>query len=181
MYHEELGKITSEHLREHIVPYLAELEVRYGDGVKLSNPKAIEYANLVGGVYNTGLDEMPAYAVDVTQKRFSAISNNNLWEYAYDGHIAGVVTGGSEKEVNTLVKRHEQAVEMFIKRHGNMHGTEAQVVGNDFKIIELGFVDADYSGAELVQERTSQKKRWLAGFRITLIWIVSEDGPHQHA
>jgi hypothetical protein len=180
MYHEEIGKITSEHLRLHINAYLDELEVRYADSVKLAKPKAIEYANLVGGVYNTELDNMPAYAVDITQKRFSGLSNNSLWEYAYDGHIAGVVTGGSEKEVNTLVKRHEQAVEMFIKRHGNMHATEHQVPGNDFRIIEVGFVDADFSGAELVEERTNRRKRWLAGFRITLIWIVSEDGPTQH-
>lgn len=179
MYQEEIAIITVEHLRSHIGDYLSELEARYGDGVKLQNPKTIEHANLVGGVYNAALTAMPAYAIDITDKVFSGGTNNELWEYAYNGHIAGIVTGGSEAAVNTIVKRHEQAVEMFIKRHSFMHQTQNQVVGNDFRIVELGFVDAAFSGAEQVQD--AQRMVWVAGFRTTLIWIVSEDGPTQHA
>jgi hypothetical protein len=179
MYQEEIAIITTEHLRLHIVDYLAELEARYGDGVKLQNPKSIEHANLVGGVYNAALSDMPAYAVDIVDKVFSGGSNNSLWEYAYNGHVAGILTAGSEAAVNTIAKRHEQAVEMFIKRHENMHQIENQVEGNDFRIIELGFVDAAFSGAEQVQDAT--RTVWVAGFRTSLMWIVSEDGPYQHA
>jgi hypothetical protein len=179
MYHEEIGIITTEHLRSHIGDYLTELEARYGDGVKLQLPKAIEHANLVGGVYNAELTGMPAYAVDVTEKSFSQVSNNGLWEYNYNGHIAGIITANSESSANAIVKRHEQAVEIFVKRHQFMHQQEAQVVGNDFSIVELGFVDAAFSGAEEVQAAT--KMVWVAGFRITLLWILSEDGPFQHA
>lgn len=181
MYQEEIGKITSEHLRSHIAAYLAELEARYADGVKLVLPKTIEYANLVGGVYNAPLNAMPAYAVDITDKQFSQITDAGLWEYLYNGHIACILQGGSEGAVNTLVKRHEQACEMFVKRHAFMHQTQAQVTDNDFSIRELGFIDAAFSGAEEVpSEPDGSKYVWVAGFRISLIWILSEEGPSQH-
>jgi len=184
MYHEEIGKITSEHLRSHIGSYLNELEIRYADGVKLTLPKSIEYANLVGGVYNAELNAMPAYAVDVTDKQFSGISDAGLWEYLYNGHIAAIISGGSEVAVNTIVKRHEQACEMFVKRHQFMHKlqdqTQAQVAGNDFSIMEMGFVDAAFSGAEEVPQGDN-KYVWVAGFRITLVWILSEEGSNDHA
>lgn len=180
MYHEEIGYITGEHLRSHIKEYLQELEARYGDGVKLALPKAIESTKPVGGVFNTSLAQMPAYAIEVGGKTLSAVSNNGLWEYAYDGYITGIVTGNSEDAVNKLVNRHEQAVEMFIKRHAFLHNIGAQVAGNEFTIVELGFRDADFSGGEMVREKAGGREAWIAGFRNTLVWVVSEDGPGQH-
>lgn len=178
MYQEEVAKITTEHLRLHIVSYLDELEARYGDGIKLQNPKSIEYANLVGGVYNAELTAMPAYAVDIVDKVFNGLTDSALWEYAYNGHLAGIINASSEAAANTIVKRHEQAVEMFVKRHENLHSTQAQVTGNDFSLTGFGFVDAAFSAAEAVQDGT--KVVWVAGFRVTMVWIVSEDGPYQH-
>lgn len=179
MYHEEIGIYTTEHLRSHIGAYLAELEARYADGVRLMIPKRIEHANLVGGVYNAPLDQMPAYAVDVTDKQFSQITDSGLWEYMYNGHIAGIIMANDESAANTIVKRHEQACEMFVKQHQFMHRKQADVEGNDFSLMELGFVDAAFSGAEEVSEGT--KTVWVAGFRVTLVWITSEEGPTQHA
>jgi hypothetical protein len=179
MYQEELGIITTEHLRVHIGDYLDALEARYADGVKLQNPKTIEHANLVGGVYNAPLTGMPAYAVDITDKAFDGITDSGLWQYTYNGHIACIINANDERSANTIIKRHEQATEMFVKAHQFMHQTEAQVAGNDFSITGLGFVDAAFSGAEQVQD--AAKTYWVAGFRVALIWIVSEDGPTDHA
>jgi hypothetical protein len=180
MYHEEIGVITTEHLRLHIPDLLAELEARYADGVKLALPKSIEHANLVGGVYNAELNAMPAYAVDVTDKTVSGLTDSGLWEYAYNGHIAGIVSAGSEQAANTIVKRHEQAVETFVRQHQYMHQMENQVPGNDFSITAMGFVDGAFSGAEEVPAETN-KYVWVAGFRVTLVWVLSEGGPSQHA
>jgi len=179
MYQEEIGIYTTEHLREHIGGYLQELQTRYADGVKLTIPKRIEHANLVGGVYNAALDQMPAYAVDVTDKAFSQITDSGLWEFVYNGHFAGIISANDESSANTIIKRHEQACEMFVKQHQFMHRHEASVIGNDFSLMELGFVDAAFSGAEEVQDGT--RVVWIAGFRITLVWITSEEGPTQHA
>ena len=179
MYQEEIAALTAEHLQSHIVAYLAELEDRYADGVKLQNPKAIESANMVGGVYTADVKEMPAYAVDIVTKTFSGLTNQGLWEYAYHGHIAGVVTASSEAAVNAIYKRHEQAVEVFVKRHAHMHAMQSQQ-NNDFRIVELGFEDMGLSGAEEVQTEPT-KYIWIGGFRISLVWIVSEDGPGDHA
>lgn len=179
MFQEEIGVITTEHLRSHIGGYLAELEARYADGVKLILPKTIEHANLVGGVYNAELNAMPAYAVDVVDKQFSGITDAGLWEYVYNGHIAAIISGGSEAAVNTQVKRHEQACETFVRRHQFMHQVQGQVTGNEFSMRELGFADAAFSGAEQVQD--GQRYLWVAGFRITLVWVLSEEGPSDHA
>jgi hypothetical protein len=134
----------------------------------------------VGGVYNAELNAMPAYAVDVTNKTFSAVTDSGLWEYAYDGHIAAIISAGSEQAANTIIKRHEQACEMFVKRHQFMHQTQAQVAGNDFSIRTLAFADAAFSGAEEVPAETN-KYVWVAGFRISLVWILSEEGSNDHA
>lgn len=178
MYQEEIAKLTAKHLKAHIGDYLEILQKRYPDAVKLQIPKAIETDNLVGGVYNTTPENMPAYAVDIISKSFSE-NTDNLWLYNYEGHIAGVVTGNGEVAVNALVKRHEQATEMFVKQHEFMHVYGSQM-GNDFKIHGLGFSGAAFSGAELVSER-QDREVWIAGFRIDLLWIASEDGPGQHA
>lgn len=178
MYQEEVAKLTATHLREHINDYLDELQRRYPDSVKMQYPKSVETDNLVGGVYNAKTDAMPAYAVDIISKAFAGQNNDGLWLYSYEGHVAGVVSGGDEAAVNALIKRHEQAAEMFVKRHEFMHQTESELE-NDFRLHELGFVGAAFSGAEEVSDR-QDRQVWIAGFRIDLIWVVSEDGPSQH-
>jgi len=175
MYQEEVADLTAVHLRSHIGALLSSVSTIYADKVKLQKPKSIETANLVGGVYNANPDEMPAYAVDIISKAFSGVSPEGLWLYSYDGHIAGVISGGSEATVNAMIKRHEQAVEMFVKSHQHLHQT-GSTLGNDFKIIELGFSGAAFSGAEQVNA-ANDRELWIAGFRIDLVWIVSEDGP----
>jgi len=177
MYAEEVAILTAKHLREHIQDYLDYVQQLHHDSVKIQMPKSIETDNLVGGVYNTKLDAMPAYAVDIISKAFTE-RLEDLWLYSYDGHIAGVVSGQDEVAVNRLIKRHEAAAEMFVKRHEFMHQVQSEL-GADFSIRQLGFTGAAYSGAELVEERDNRQV-WMAGFRIDLIWIVSEDGPHQH-
>jgi hypothetical protein len=60
-----------------------------------------------------------------------------------------------------------------------MHKTGSSF-GDDFRIHELGFAGAAFSGAELVDEEEG-REFWMAGFRIDLVWVVSESGPYYHA
>jgi hypothetical protein len=180
MYQEEVADITATHLRSHIASYLDTIQSRYADSIKLQMPKSIETANLVGGVYNATPKEMPAYVVDVLNKQFSGESTEGLWLYNYTGHIAGVVSGGNEATVNKSVKRHSQAVEQFVRDHQFMHQMENQVVGNSFSFAELVFLSAAWSGAEMVDEENN-RQTWIAGFRIDVLWVISEEGPQQHA
>lgn len=177
MFQEEVADLTAKHLRTHIEAYLQEVSDVYSDKIKLQMPKAIETANLVGGVYNTTRNKMPAYAVDIIEKADAGQTTEGLWLRNYTGHIAGIVSAESESNANALVKRHEQAVELFVNRHQFMHQM-ASVLGQDFTIIELLFVGAGFSGAEQVEE--GNREGWIAGFRIELIWVVSEPGPDQH-
>lgn len=179
MFFEEIGDITAEHLRSHIPGYLAILQERYPDSIKLKAPKSIETANLVGGVYNATPNDMPAYVVDLLNKEFAGDSDASLWLYNYTGHIAGVVSGMNEETTNRLCKRHEQAVETFVREHGFMHNLGAQIAGNEFTLISLGFIDAALSGAELLDDANGRQV-WIAGFRVDINWLVSENGPGQH-
>ena len=179
MYQEEIADLTAEHLRSHMQAYLDEVKAIYQDAVELTFPKAIETANLVGGVYNATQKAMPAYAVDIIDKVFTEHADD-LWLYQYNGHIAGVISASSEDTANKIVKRHEQATEMFVKRHDHFHQMAAQLPGNNFMIVGLGFVGSAFSGAEKIDE-SQNRETWIAGFRIDLAWIVSEDGPGDHA
>jgi hypothetical protein len=179
MYQEEIADLTAEHLRSHMQEYLDAVKAIYADKIEMTFPKAIETANLVGGVYNATQKAMPAYAVDIIDKVFTEHSDN-LWLYQYNGHIAGVISASNEDSANKIVKRHEQATEMFVKRHDHFHQTAAKKVGNDFLIVGLGFTGAAFSGAEKIDE-AENRETWIAGFRIDLVWIVSEDGPGDHA
>jgi hypothetical protein len=178
MFQEEVADLTADHLREHIRALLDEISAHYDDGVQLVTPKSIETDNLVGGVYSSKVGSMPAYAVDIINKTFAGESPEGLWIYAYDGHIAGIVSGSSEEVVNKSVKRHEAATELFVKRHEFMHALESPK-GQDFRLRELGFTGAAFSGAEMVDEENN-RQTWIAGFRIDLLWLVSEFGPTQH-
>lgn len=181
MYQEEAADLTAGHLREHLQAYLIQVSRIYADQTVLAFPRTIETNNLVGGVYNTSTDKMPAYAIDLISKQFDGQSNEGLWLYNYEGHIAGVVSGNDEAQVNKMVKRHEQATEMFVKDHVHLHQMSHVLPGNDFTIMGLGFVGAAFSGAEQVDETNEDNQIWIAGFRIDLLWILSETGPGDHA
>lgn len=178
MYQEEIAKLTAAHLHYHLPSLVAIIQSRYPDAVKIQLPKSVETSNLVGGVYNATPDKMPAYALDIITKSFGGADDKGLWIYNYEGHIAGVISSNSESSANLIIKRHEQTVEGFVKGHEFMHSHES-VINNDFKITGLGFVGAAFSGAELINAK--DREIWIAGFRIDLLWVVSEDGPHQHA
>jgi len=178
MFQEEVAQLTADHLRLHLPDEFAVLQARYPDAIKLQFPKAIETANLVGGVYNAATGNMPAYAVDVISKAFDSVTPDGLWLFAYDGHIAGIVEANDEKSCNAIIKRHEQACEEFVRKHQFMHQVES-VLGNDFSIVGLNFGGAAFSGAEMIEEKQSRQK-WIAGFRIDLVWTTSEAGPDQH-
>jgi hypothetical protein len=175
MYQEEVADLTAAHLREHIGALLDAVQSIYNDKVVLQNPKTIETANLVGGVYNADPNEMPAYAIDIIEKKFAGDAQAGLWLYIYNGHIAGVLSGSSESAVNAAIKRHEQAAERFVKSHSHIHSLTS-LLGNDFRIVELGFAGAAFSGAEQINAQ-QDRELWIAGFRIDLQWVVSEDGP----
>lgn len=178
MFQEEIADLTSTHLRTHIEAYLSAVQALHADTIKLQMPKTIETANLVGGVYNTSNDKMPAYAVDVLNKTFAATTPENLWLYDYEGHIAGIISGLDEVSVNKLIKRHEEAVEKFVKDHLSFHNLSS-TLGSDFTVVGFDFVDAAFSGAEEL-ETVEDRTVWIAGFRIDLTWTVSEAGPGDH-
>lgn len=182
MFQEEVANLTAIHFRSHFDGYRDIIQARYPDAVKLQLPKKVETDNLVGGVYNAKVSEMPAYAVDIIDKAFAGNTDESLWLYQYQGHIAGVVSGSGEQSVNRLVKRHEQIAEMFVREHEFLHARESAFIDdpNDFSIREMGFAGAAFSGAELIGEEQN-RQTWIAGFRIDLVWIVSESGPYQHA
>lgn len=178
MYQEEIANLTADHLRTHLTAYLAEVQARYNDAVKMQFPKSIQTDNLVGGVYNAAVGNMPAYAIDVITKAFAGENINSLWLYNYEGHIAGIVSAQGEVAANKLAKRHEQVVETFVKQHEFMHQTQS-ALGNDFRLQGLGFAGAGFSGAEMIDEE-NDRQTWIAGFRVDLLWVVSENGPGQH-
>lgn len=187
MYQELVANYTRDHLRSHLPALLEavqdEFQDRYADGIVLQVPKHIETDNLVGGVYSTDVTKMPAYAIDIIEKNFSQETSEGLWLYSYSGHIAGVIAASSEVAANKIVKRHETATERFVKSHTILHGYDPQDADptdqSDFRITGFGFVGAAYSGAEMI-DNENNRETWIAGFRIDMLWIVSENGPDQH-
>lgn len=178
MFQEEIADLTANHLATHIRAYLDAVQALYPDNVVLQSPKSIETANLAGGVYNATPDEMPAIAVDIIDVEFSTATAEGLWLYKYSGHIAEVVSGNSETNVNREIKRHQQAVEKWVNDHQYLHQLTS-TLGNDFKLIALGFLGSAFSGAEKVNER-DDRPMWIAGYRIDLEWFVSQPGPNDH-
>jgi hypothetical protein len=175
MFQEEIAAYTASHLRVHIGGYLSEIQAVKNDGIKLALPKTVETANLVGGVYAAKLDALPAYAIDIIEKDF--IPNpDDLWLYQYTGHIAALISANSEESANKIIKRHEQAVEKFVRIHNLLHEHKEAL----WTVREMGFGGAGFSGAELVAEDVEKRKLWVAGFRIDLVWLISEEGPTQH-
>lgn len=175
MWSEELGEITANHLRTHIAAYLADIESDYSDGVKLVQPRAIETANLVGGVYSVDIEKLPAYAVDVMSKSFVA-SRDDGWLYQYDGHIAMITSAQSEGAANRISKRHLRAVEKFVREHQFLH---QQVINDECAIHEFGFAGSALSGAAKVDEENN-RQLWVAGARVDVIWVTRESGFFDH-
>lgn len=177
MFQELLGKICADHLRTHIRDYLDEVASWTPDQTStLIVPKRIDVAGQVGGVVGELDKALPAYALDVQTKEFAG-NPDGLWLYSYVGHIAGMVTAGSEEEAGRQVKRHQAAVELFVRRHQFMH-----LESNDYFSIRLfAFLDSDFSGAEQVQVPPRDRTIWVDAFRIDFQLDVSEDGPDDHA
>jgi len=183
MYQEEIADLTAAHLRSHIKAYIDAVGLIYPDTIKMQYPKSVETANLVGGVYNAKPNEMPAIAIDIISVEFAANTTEGLWLYNYDGHIAEVISGGSEDTVNRIIKRHQQACETFVNDHLHFHQVEDQLtspLGQPFTIMEFGFSGSAFSGAEEVTEKQN-RKTWIAGYRIDVNWLVSQQGPGDHA
>lgn len=175
MYQEQLAEITGTHLRSHIKAYLLDVGGDFSDGVPLLVPKRIEPASVVGGMISEFDSILPMYGIDVLGKTASQ-DDTALWSYEYAGQINGLVSSGSREAVDKLIKRHEAAVEMFIRDHRLMH----QENNDRFSIIEFAFAGSDFSGAEDLGEHEGSQV-WLAGFSINVSWFTSESGPDQHA
>lgn len=176
MFQERLSIIIADHLRVHIGAYLEEVEGWF-PGSKVATlvvPKSINTAGQVGGVAKDLDKILPAYAVDILPKTFAGVSDENLFLYQYAGHIAGMARSGSEESVNRIIKRHYSAVELFVKRHWLLH----KATNDQFTVVEMMFVDSDFSGSEPIEE--GPKEQWVAAFRIDLQITTSEDSYFQH-
>jgi len=177
MYQEKIAQITEDHLRTHIAALLADANAQFPDDdvATLVVPKTITSASRVGGVAQDLPKLLPMYAVDCMSKSFGG-EVEDLWLYAYDGHIAGMVSAQSQETVDQLCKRHASAVERFVRNHQFLH-----LASNDeFTIREFFFVASDFSGAEEFGQRDNKKPLWLGAFRIDVRWVTSEDGANDH-
>ena len=177
MYFEAIAELTCTHLRSHVEDYLEAISARYmgKDRVPLIVPKSIDATSVVGGMWTEFDNILPQYGVDVLGRSFSGVADN-LFEYEYPGQINGMVHAMDEQTVDRICKRHCEAVERFIKEHQLMH----QHTNDQFSIIELGHSETTLSGAEQINGEDN-KTIWIAGFSVNVIWLVSEDGPSQHA
>lgn len=177
MFHEQLAKITADHLRSHIKAYLGEVSAGFtgSESTTLIVPKKIDPASVVGGMITEYDKILPQYGIDVLGKTISQ-DDVALFAYEYAGQINGLVHSGSREAVDRLVKRHATAVELFIRRHQYLH----QPVNTGFKFLEMVFAGIDFSGAEDLGEHNNRTV-WLAGFSINVSWFTSEDGPIDHA
>jgi len=176
MYHEQIAKLTADHLRTHIAAYLAEIEAEYlgTDKVTLVVPKSIDPASVVGGMMTEFDQILPQYGVDVLNKNLGA-EIEGLFTYDYAGQINGIVSSTSRDSVDKLCSRHARAVEKFIKEHlFNLHSTDP-----NFTMIGIGFMGLDCSGAENLGT-VNDREIWIAAFSINLIWATSEDTAMQH-
>jgi hypothetical protein len=179
MYQEELAEQTADHLRTHIEGYLDEIAAKY-TGLKyvdLVVPKSIEPASVVGGLWTEFDNILPAYGIDVLNISPSEDSAS-LWTHAYDGQINGLVSAGSRQTVDRLCSRHAQAVEHFIEQHLFFHwDTQNRDV---FSVVTFFGGNLEFSGAEDLGEQAG-RPLWLAGFSLNCTWLVSQEGPAQHA
>lgn len=175
MYHEDIARVTANHLRQHISAYLSAISSEYtGDqSVPLIVPKRIDIASVVGGMISEFDQILPQYGIDVLGKTISQ-DDSALWSYEYPGQINGLVHGGSREAVDYLIARHARAIETFIREHRLLHSFE----NNNFSILEFSFAGMSFSGAEEISEEGVSK--WLAGVSIDVSWFTSESGPDDH-
>lgn len=180
MFHEDVGRITAEHLREHIEGYLAQINERYGDPVNLTVPKSIEVTSVVGGLFKDYDNILPQYGIDVLNKEESP-SADNLWTYVYTGQINGMVHGTSDNIVDQMIHRHGAAVEQFVREHYTLHQDPADLFNQarEFTITKFLFSNIEWSGAEDLGE-VDGRQIWLGAFSLNCLWEVSENGPGQH-
>jgi hypothetical protein len=178
MFAEEICKVTADQLRSHIGGYLAEIDSEFTgtEIVQLSVPKTIDVAAVVGGVIQELPSKTPAYAVDCLGYSFAGIAED-LYIYAYEGHISGLVAAGDEMTVNRMVKRHAKAVFKFIHNHLYLHNDTTY--SSKFRILGFEFADTAFSGSEMVDD-SNNRQIWLAGFRHNILWTLSQDGQSQH-
>lgn len=176
MYHENLKKLTADHLRTHIKAYLTEVDAQYTGSAKINLvlPKSIDASSVVGGIVSEFQNTLPQYGIDISDKLMGQ-DTSGLWTYQYVGQINGLVNAGSQPSVDKLVDRHAQAVEMFIRRHMYLHKEKNAY----FSIFEFDFEGISWSGAENVGGPDGDV--WLAGFSANVSWYTSEDGPDDHA
>jgi len=178
MFHEQIGKLTADHLRTHIKAYLAAIEAEYTStpkqGVTLTVPKSIEYSSLVGGMMTEFDKILPQYGVDVLSK-VGGEDIENLFTYNYIGQINGLVSATSRDAVDKLCSRHARAVEYFVKQHQFLHKES----NANFSILAFGWINLEFSGAENLGEY-NDREIWIAGFSTDVVWAVSEDSMMQH-
>ena len=179
MYFEQIAKVTADHLRLHLPTYLSQISQEFAglDIVTLQPPNDISVDSLVGGVFAVPLENLPVYAVDALNKQPDP-TIIDLYTYLYDGHIVGMVTANSAHDVDRQIKRHEWAVEQYVREHLFLH----QLSGEHFTILGLEFIGSQFSGAEMAEDNEDTTLQvWVDAFVINVRWTVSEDGPIQHA
>lgn len=174
MFQRQLSIITSDHLRTHIEAYLTEVNTWHDIPATLVVPQKVEPASMAGGVFAAPEGQLPFYGVDSITKQ-QAPRPENLYCYEYNGHIAGLISAGSRDTADQLVKGHEAAVELFVRRHQLLHQSQ----DDQFTILEFGFLSTTFSGAE-PRFIDDDHELWIAGFEVTTYWHTSEDGPRQH-
>lgn len=180
MYHEDLARLTADHLRTHIEVYLTEENARYNDKVKLIVPKSIEPASVVGGMFTEFDNILPQYGIDILEKVFIPDNSGDLFTYLYTGQINGLVHASTRDAVDKLVKRHGASVERFVRQHQTLHDWQTPVPLNEnFRITEFAFSAIQWSGAEDLGE-VEGAHTWMAGFSCDCAWVTSEEGPGQH-
>ena len=177
MYGENVARYTADHLRTHIKDYLDEIAAEYAstNPVTLIVPKSIDVSSVVGGLIDSYDEILPQYGID-TLGKIPSQDDSALWSYEYPGQINGLIHGGSQEAVDLGIKRHERAIEQFIREHRLLHNYVDPA--GDFSILEFVFATVDFSGAEDLT--TNERSIWTAGFSVNCSWFTSESGPGQH-
>lgn len=176
MFHEPVATIIRDHARTHLRDYFDQVNAQFTDRVALVLPKSFETASLVGGVAGASRETLPAFALDVYDKR-AAEDAADIWTYLYDARFLGLVGGQSSSSVEKATKRYAAAMEMFVRQHQH----PMTVVGNTqpFLIAEFLHVRTSFFGAAQVSEQDIAY--WIDGFQIDATITVSENGPSQHS
>ena len=179
MFQEPIGKLTAEHLREHITGYLADIEAEHTgqDAIKLQVP-TISDKTLVGGVMAADIDELPLMGVDCVEKQ-EIPSGESLYFYQYDGAIVGLIRGPDSSVTDRMVKRYAGAAERYVRDHLYLHRADLDLVTEPFSIREFVYLKTSFSGSMEVQLE-EQRLVWIAGFTCEVSWFTSEDAPRQH-